>query len=127
MADLRRSEDNKMTADQQRAFQQKRMQEARYRQILDAQVDVDKVKHYNRNRMNRVEKTFNYDDLQEWKTQGNDKYTRQVPGIQSTVNMGIAKRVLGMFGRDATNGPPSRFINQNLPPYSVKDASYGKY
>ena len=127
MADVRRSEDVKMSIDQQNALTQKRVQEARYRQILDAQVDVEKVKNFNRNKMNRVEKTINYDDLQEWKVKGKDYYTRQVPGIQSTVNMGVAKRVLGMFGRDATNGPPSRYINQNLPPYSVKDASYGKY
>jgi len=70
--------------------------------------------------MTQEEKKLNYEDLQEWKSLGKDFYTRSIPGIRTTVNPLMAKRVLGLFGKDSTQQPPQRFLNQNLPHYERK-------
>jgi hypothetical protein len=49
--------------------------------------------------MTQVEKKVNYDDLQDYKEYGKDIYTRAVPGLHSTVNPAMAKKVLTMFNK----------------------------
>jgi hypothetical protein len=56
-------------------------------------------KKLDRSRMTRVEKLVNNDDLQDYKAYGTDIYTRAVPGIHSTVNPAMAKKVLTMFNK----------------------------
>lgn len=52
-----------------------------------------------RNRMTVNEKKVNYEDLQEYKNRGLDIYTHSVPGLASTVNPDMAKRVLNLFNK----------------------------
>lgn len=63
------------------------------------QLQEKEQKKLDRCRMTQVEKKVNYDDLQDYKEYGKDIYTRAVPGIHSTVNPAMAKKVLTMFNK----------------------------
>lgn len=126
--DRRVADNMKWQREQDDAVRTKRDKEARYKQILDKQVDYNDVKKFKGHQMHKIDKTFNYDDLQEWKSFGSQRYTKCVPGLNSTVNKGVANRVLDMFGKNKliensvstssllSSQPPKRFINQNMEP-----------